>query len=160
MDRPPRDKRDFARKLRREQTEPERIIWYIVRGRRFLGLKFRRQTPVGPYIADFLCEEKLLVIELDGSQYVENQEYDATRDDYFRSRGYRVVRFWGPAVFDQVELIKETLHKALRQPLTPGVPPGPLPLGEGSQGPNPILNTLSQRERWPAKPDGEGTSSS
>ncbi|HUJ03471.1 MAG TPA: DUF559 domain-containing protein, partial [Rhizomicrobium sp.] len=71
-------KHDFARKLRREQTDFERKIWYALRNRRFAGFKFRRQQPMGPYVVDFVCFEEKLVIELDGGQHgmPENIQYD------------------------------------------------------------------------------------
>ena len=85
--------RERARAMRREPTEAERRLWSILRGHRLAGFKFRRQAPVGPYIADFLCHAEKLVIELDGGQHAESQR-DRARDAWFESRGYRVLRFW------------------------------------------------------------------
>ena len=65
--------KNFAKKLRKEQTQPELIIWNILRQRRFFNLKFRRQVPFGEYIADFACYEKKIIIELDGSQHLEEK---------------------------------------------------------------------------------------
>lgn len=89
-------KHDFARQLRRNQTDLERKLWQALRGRRFGGYKFRRQQPIGPYIADFVCFEERLIIELDGSQHgeAENITYDAARTEFLKNDGFRVRRFW------------------------------------------------------------------
>src|SRR5688572_22449162 len=86
-------KTDRARRLRREQTDPERRFWYKVRNRRLGGYKFVRQEPIGPYCADFVCRDQKLVVELDGGQHAENVR-DCVRDAFLVSRGYRVLRFW------------------------------------------------------------------
>ena len=75
----PPSKRTFARSLRREQTEAEVKLWQELRGRRLDGIKFRRQVPVGPYIADFLCGEGMLIVEIDGSQHADSAQ-DMVRD--------------------------------------------------------------------------------
>jgi very-short-patch-repair endonuclease len=82
-----------ARRLRREMTEPERKLWSLVRAKQ-LGVKVRRQVPIGRYIVDFLCEERRLIIELDGSQHYEpeGRRRDKTRDDYLHTQGYSVLR--------------------------------------------------------------------
>jgi very-short-patch-repair endonuclease len=83
-----------ARKLRNEMTDAERKLWSLLRARQ-LGVKIRRQVPIGRYIADFLCEEKKLIIEVDGSQHFEakGQARDKIRDEYLRKLGYHTVRF-------------------------------------------------------------------
>jgi very-short-patch-repair endonuclease len=88
-------KHAFARQLRREQTDVERKLWHALRGRRFHGFKFRRQQPIGPYIADFVCFEGKLVIELDGDQDGSNTglAYDMARSRRFNKDGFRVLRF-------------------------------------------------------------------
>ena len=88
------DKLAFARKLRREQTEAEARVWACLRNRRLNGYKFRRQVPIGPYVADFVCEATKTVVELDGSQHEDRRDYDAARTDYLEGKGYRVFRFW------------------------------------------------------------------
>jgi very-short-patch-repair endonuclease len=89
-------KHDLARTLRRNQTDLERKLWYILRGRRFHAHKFRRQQPIGPYIADFVCFERKLVIELDGSQHAAPAHVvaDRARTAFLESQGFRVLRFW------------------------------------------------------------------
>ena len=83
-----------ARALRRNQTPAEEKLWGYLRGNRLGGFKFRRQTPVGPYITDFLCFEKKLIIEVDGATHGDAHEiaYDAKRTAYLEASGYRVFR--------------------------------------------------------------------
>ena len=93
----PRRTKSFAKTLRRNQTEVERRMWSVLRDRRFDGVKFRRQVPIGPYIADFDSFEARLVVELDGSQHAESKR-DALRDKWLIDDGYRVLRFWNTDV--------------------------------------------------------------
>jgi very-short-patch-repair endonuclease len=81
-----------ARILRRGMTDSERRLWLRLRMEQ-LGVKFRRQHPLGNYIADFACLDPKLIIELDGSQHADRTAYDAARDDYFRLNGFSVLRF-------------------------------------------------------------------
>ncbi|MBI3336932.1 endonuclease domain-containing protein [Candidatus Peregrinibacteria bacterium] len=82
----------FARTLRTNQTTIEKIIWKQLRARRFHHLKFRRQVPIGPYIADFYCAEHNLIIEIDGGVHALQQKYDCDRDTYLRKNGYTLIR--------------------------------------------------------------------
>lgn len=97
-----------VRDLSRHPTDAERRLWRHLRRRPVAGFRFRRQHPVGPYICAFAGLERWLVIELDGSQHVEQSGYDARRDAYLRSRGFRVLRLWNgelenmPAVLDTI----------------------------------------------------------
>jgi very-short-patch-repair endonuclease len=88
-------KHDLAKKLRREQTGVERKLWLTLRGRRFHNFKFRRQQPIGPYVADFVCFETSLIVELDGDQHGSSQglAYDTTRTKRLAADGFRVLRF-------------------------------------------------------------------
>lgn len=79
--------------MRHKPTEAERVLWTLLRSRRLVGHKFRRQVPIGSYIVDVLCPAANLIIELDGSQHAEN-DYDVVRDDWLRAQGYRVLRIW------------------------------------------------------------------
>jgi len=81
-----------ARSLRRMSTDAERSLWSVLRNRRLAGLKFRRQHPIGPYIADFYCEQKRLVVEVDGGQHT--PERDDDRTVWLARHGIRVIRFW------------------------------------------------------------------
>ncbi len=90
-----------ARQLRRDATDAERLLWSTLREFKQLGFHFRRQAPIGPYIADFACHRSKLIVELDGSQHNEKREKerDAVRTAFLESRGYFVVRVWNNEVF-------------------------------------------------------------
>jgi very-short-patch-repair endonuclease len=83
----------YARHLRRHMTTAERILWESLRNRQLHNCKFRRQTPIDEFIVDFLCIEKKLVIEVDGSVHEHQKTYDKEREDMLRSRGYTIIRF-------------------------------------------------------------------
>ncbi len=89
--------KDRARAMRREPTVAEKRMWRLLRSHRLGGFKFRRQEQLGPYIVDFVCFERKLIVELDGSQHAKSR-YDAQRDAWFASRGFTVVRFWNNEV--------------------------------------------------------------
>ena len=97
-----------ARQLRRNQTDAEQRLWQRLRGKQ-LGAAFRRQYPVGPYITDFACTERSIVIELDGGQHAEAVGYDARRDAYLRGRGFSVLRFWNNAVMGDLEAVLQVI---------------------------------------------------
>jgi very-short-patch-repair endonuclease len=99
-----------ARKLRQASTIPEVKLWQYLRDRRFIGLKFRRQLPVGPYVVDFVCLSHKLVIELDGGQHAEQLEYDNKRTEYLEHFGFRVLRFWNSDVFCQFDALLEQIR--------------------------------------------------
>ncbi|MGL4445577.1 MAG: endonuclease domain-containing protein, partial [Alsobacter sp.] len=101
-----------ARTLHREMTDAERAPWYTLRSRRFSGFKFRRQVPVGPYIAGFLCFDRRLVVECDGSQHAGNQR-DARRDAWFAENGFRTLRFWNHEVLRDRRVVADTIFAAL-----------------------------------------------
>ena len=86
-------------------TDAERWLWQRLRNRELGGFKFRRQHAVGPFIVDFACVEKKVVIELDGGQHSENLESDAKRSKYLQKHGYRIVRFWNNEVLKEGESI-------------------------------------------------------
>jgi very-short-patch-repair endonuclease len=92
--RPTAAKLPFARALRSRMTVAETIMWRALRGSRFEGFKFRRQVPIGKYVADFLCIEHKLIVELDGAPHddPEQKVHDARRTIWLRSQGYRVLR--------------------------------------------------------------------
>ena len=94
---------DRARSLRRNQTEPERHLWPKLRNRQLGGLKFRRQCPVGRYIADFLCLESKLIVEVDGESHASTQAADAGRTAYLENEGFRVIRFSNVEVMGNLE---------------------------------------------------------
>jgi BirA family biotin operon repressor/biotin-[acetyl-CoA-carboxylase] ligase len=91
-----------AGKLRKESTPAERKLWSRIRNDQ-LGVTFRRQHAIGDYIPDFCSPKTKLIIELDGSQHLEQEEYDEVRTKYLESLGYRVIRFWNNDVMNNVE---------------------------------------------------------
>lgn len=105
----------FARHLRTKPTEAERRLWACLRRRQLGGAKFRRQHPLGPFVCDFICLEAGLVVELDGSQHVDQDLYDARRDAFLKAKGFRVVRFWNADVLARPESVLETIFAALRR---------------------------------------------
>lgn len=94
-----------AKELRENQTEQEKRLWYELRNRRFFNLKFKRQVPIGNYIVDFLCVEKMLIIELDGGQhnFDKNVSYDNQRTMFLEGLGYKVLRFWNNDINENLE---------------------------------------------------------
>jgi len=101
-----------AKQLRQNMTEAEKLLWSRIRNRQ-LGVKFRRQTPIGRYIADFYCHEQKLIIELDGSQHLEQAEYDQIRTDFFAAQGIGVLRFWNNEVLCQLDDVLVKIKEAL-----------------------------------------------
>ena len=101
----------FARDMRSHTTSAEAYIWNLVRAKRFLNLKFRRQHVIAPYIVDFYCSEIRLVIELDGAQHgsAEGRMYDAERTLFLNALGLTVVRYWNNEVLKQPEMVLEHL---------------------------------------------------
>jgi very-short-patch-repair endonuclease len=121
-----------AKNLRTNQTEAELRLWYHLRAKRFMGLKFKRQKPIGPFIADFACMELHLIIEADGSQH--GGVDDHRRDDWFASQGFRVLRFWNHEILGQTEAVLERIRDVAYVLSAEPSPPTPLPqAGEGSK---------------------------
>jgi very-short-patch-repair endonuclease len=108
-----------ARALRRGMTDSERRLWSRLRMEQ-LGVKFRRQHPLGNYIADFACLSPKLIIELDGSQHADQLDYDAARDEFFRNQGFVVLRFASNEPFVNLEGVVTFVAAAL---VAGGVPP-------------------------------------
>jgi very-short-patch-repair endonuclease len=104
----PEPKRRFARILRRDMTEAENRLWRELRDRRLERIKFRRQVPIGRYVADFVCLEAKLIVEIDGSQHAES-ERDRVRDADLRKRGFRVLRFWNDDVVRDLSAVCDTV---------------------------------------------------
>lgn len=91
---------DYARKLRCNLTPAERLVWNILRNRQFHGLKFVRQFIIEPYIIDFCCRTKKIVIEIDGGTHAEQRAYDQIRTNLIKSSGYRIIRFMNDRIID------------------------------------------------------------
>ena len=106
-----------ARELRSRMTDAERKLWFALRDRRFATFKFRRQVPIGRYIADFICFESRLIIEVDGGQHA-NSTTDGERDRWFAANNFVVLRFWNNDVLSNLEgvllSLLETLHSKRR----------------------------------------------
>lgn len=101
-----------ARKLRREMTPAEALLWVGLRGRRLAGLKFRRQHPIGRFYADFCCVERRLVVEVDGPVHLGLEQRDAERTEMLACHGYRVVRFTNDRVLEDLDGVLEEIAAA------------------------------------------------
>lgn len=99
----------IARKLRGNTTEAEKKLWRVLRARQFLGLKFRRQSPVAGFIADFLCEERRILVEADGGQHADNPA-DTDRTARLQAAGYHVIRYWNNDIMNNLEGVLEDLR--------------------------------------------------
>ncbi len=121
-------KRDSARVLRRNSTNVERLMWRLVRDRRLVGVKFRRQVPIGPYVADFASIQHRLAIEVDGGQH--GSPSDQRRDSFLAARGWRVMRFWNNEVLQNRGGVLECLLHVTQEP---SPQPSPASAGEGAR---------------------------
>ena len=101
----------LARNLRKNSTKEEYIIWQILRNRKFFNLKFKRQVPIGKYIVDFLCEEKNIIIEIDGGQHNTDKNIikDEERTKFLESKGYKVIRFWNNDINSNLDGVYQKL---------------------------------------------------
>lgn len=102
-----------AKDLRKNQTDAELKLWQHLRANRFYGLKFKRQQPIGKYIADFICFEHKIIIELDGSQHFDNKDYDNDRTKFLNNAGYKVIRIWNNDIFENIEGVLEYITNSL-----------------------------------------------
>ncbi|MDO8750034.1 MAG: endonuclease domain-containing protein [Dehalococcoidia bacterium] len=100
-------------------TDAERKLWAHLRLRQIEGHKFRRQRPIGPYIVDFVCLQRRLVIEVDGSQHMQRASLDARRDAWLASVGFMVLRFWDNQVLNEMAAVTEAVAEALRVGVNP-----------------------------------------
>ncbi len=107
--------RAAAKRLRRVMTPAERKLWHALKAHRFQGLHVRRQVPMGPYVADFVCHGAKLLIEVDGSQHGFDQdiERDQARDAWFEAQGYRVLRFWNHDVLTGIDSVLDTIFATI-----------------------------------------------
>ncbi|MES2405319.1 MAG: DUF559 domain-containing protein [Pseudomonadota bacterium] len=105
-------KKRFARHLRRDMTDAEHRLWHHLRRRQLRGFRFRRQFPIGPYIADFACLEAKLIVEVDGSQHFDAAG-DVARTQRLHEHGYQVLRFWNDDVLIRTHQVLATIHDAL-----------------------------------------------
>jgi len=99
--------------MRRDQTDAEGLLWWALR-RGELGVRFRRQYSVGPYIVDFVCLSERLIVEVDGEHHSDAEDADRDRD--LRRRGFRVLRFWNGDVFMELDLVLEEIVRTIEDP--------------------------------------------
>ena len=125
-----------ARALRRRETSAEHLLWQIVRNRQLDGHKFTRQLPIGPYVADFVCREAALIVELDGSQHL-GATGDERRTTYLNAQGYSVLRVWNNELLNNARGVADAILAALALHPSPGerfAPATLSPEGRGSRG--------------------------
>jgi very-short-patch-repair endonuclease len=122
--------RKYARRLRKAMTEAEVVLWTFLRRRVLHGFKFRRQHPIGPFIADFACVSARLVVEVDGATHASEAElaHDARRSAFLESEGWRIVRVTNTDVFENLDGV--WLAIALLLPPPAAAPPPPPQAGE------------------------------
>ena len=123
-----------ARQLRKNATEAERLMWERLRNRRLAGWKFRRQAPIGPYIVDFVCFERRLIIEVDGGHHQSQAEDDKARTVWLESQGFRVLRFWNNEVLTEISGVASSILEALDDPHL-----SPIPSRERKSSPSPSM---------------------
>jgi very-short-patch-repair endonuclease len=115
-----------ARNLRRDMTEAEQRLWRMLRSPQTEGYRFRRQAPIGGFIADFVCHAARLIVEIDGGQHDPSSEAEASRTRFLEAEGYRVLRFWNNEVLGNPEgahaAIGDALHLGSPSPIRPVIP--------------------------------------
>ena len=123
-----------ARHLRQDTSTPERILWGLLRGGRLKGWKFRRQYPIGPYVADFYCTKAVLVVELDGDSHIGRSDYDERRVGYIQDQGLRVLRIGNDDMLSDPDSVAETILQWCEEPTLTTMDPHPSPLPERERG--------------------------
>lgn len=103
----------YKKSLRLNQTDHENILWYHLRNRNMENCKFRRQHILHNYIVDFVCLEKKLIIELDGSQHDEQEKYDIHRTQKLEQHGFQILRFWNHEVVENIAVVLEVIYDAV-----------------------------------------------
>lgn len=112
-----------ANLLKTKNTSAERLMWLLLRRRQFFRFKFRRQYVISPFIVDFVCLWKRLIIEVDGSLHEETVQYDRRRTAFLESKGFRVLRFWNHQILSESPVVMETILVELLRPPLPRLPP-------------------------------------
>ena len=102
-----------AKQLHRNMTEAESKLWTQLRAHRMGDVHFRNQHAIGNYIVDFRAPRKKLIIELDGSQHLDQKEYDEARAAFLKSKGYRIMRFWNNDVLNNIDSVLRVIYEAL-----------------------------------------------
>lgn len=102
-------------KLRQNMTPAENKLWYHLRAKRFKGFKFRRQHRIHPFVVDFVCLNKKLIIELDGGHHSEQAMYDDNRSLYLQDKGFCILRFWNSDIYQKTESVLESILQTLKK---------------------------------------------
>jgi len=121
------------RQLRQHATDAENRLWYVLRNRGLGGHKFVRQMAIGPFIADFVCREAGLIIELDGGQHAENAE-DIRRTTYLTAEGYSILRFWNNEAMDSRDGVLEAISRTIAGSPSPDLRFAPATLSPSGRG--------------------------
>ena len=134
-----RGKTSVSRQLRAVASDAEQKLWYFLRNKQVNGLRFRRQFPLGPFFADFVCLPARLVVEVDGSQHgdISQVAYDLRRTAWLSRNNFRVIRFWASEVMTNTNAVMEGIEAALQIPLPQRIMRGahdPLPPPAGGGG--------------------------
>ena len=127
--------KERAKECRRNRTDAENRMWYYLRNRRLSGYKFVRELVISNYIADFVCREKKIIIEIDGGQHMAAVQYDLMRTKYLERNGYKVIRFWNNEVFQDIEAVMDSILNIINtvpheSPSSPTLLPQGLPCGQ------------------------------
>jgi very-short-patch-repair endonuclease len=112
-----------ARALRQDMTEAEKRLWQMLRSRQTEGYRFRRQVPIGRFIADFVCPTARLIVEIDGGQHDPSSYREAERAEFLQNEGYRVLRFWNNEILENLDGVHHTIADALAASPPPSPPP-------------------------------------
>ena len=107
------DIKKIAKTLRKNSTIQEKRLWNLLKNRQFHNLKFKRQSPIGKYVVDFICHERKLIIELDGGQHNENKniENDIERTNFLESLGFKIIRFWNNDIYKNIDGVITEIEK-------------------------------------------------
>ena len=162
-----RQKTALARRLRKQDTWAEKLVWSWLRGRRFASYKFRRQYPLGDHILDFFCLEARLDIELDGFQHgiPVLRNHDAVRDTWLEARGVKVLRFWNSQLAHNKQAVRDAIWRALQERAPHSLPdycrPGLCKSNRLSTGTSRCMRSLDLKYQFPSpqpSPGGRGRS--
>ena len=123
-------------------TEAERRVWQILRSEQIKGYKFRRQVPIGRYIADFVCHEARLIVEVDGGQHGRSSPPEAERSEFQQNEGYRIFRFWNNEVLSSLDGV----HQTIAENCAASPPPKPSPIA--GRGPDHLLSPPRGGLEW------------
>jgi very-short-patch-repair endonuclease len=134
-----------ARRLRRNQTDAERVLWFRLRARRFGGWKFRRQFPIDRFVVDFFCADAHLIVELDGGQHAVRTKNDERRTKILEAMGYLVLRFWNNDVIKNIDGVLEEINATLEGGTSEATQPNPLPCRENESSRHSDLPTSPRR---------------